>query len=180
MKELIIILQIFNVSIISAQNTEKYFQFSDTIFQVGQIKNIEIGYYLSGGGQPIKESIPMLDSIVDFLKNNENIRIEIGTHTDYRRDYDLNISLTEIRTEKVCKYLISIGINSGRVKCVGYGESEPAIVDGLLNKKFSFLTVGTILDKDFCENQSDNEKKEIVCRINRRTSLKIISINSNN
>jgi hypothetical protein len=177
MKRFTTILLLINVSVVIAQNSERYFEFNDTIFHIGQIKDFEIEYQISGGGYPLKEFIPILDSIADFINKNKNIKIEIGTHSDFRGASDANISLTEMRAEKVKNYLIYKGIDPERLKSVGYGESEPIVVDNLLNQRFSFLPIGTILNKEFCESQTDDDRKEIICKINRRTTLKILSVN---
>ncbi|MFZ5631169.1 MAG: OmpA family protein [Spirochaetota bacterium] len=68
--------------------------------------------------------------LVEFLKKNPEIRIEIGGHTAARGDDDpATIKLSERRAETVRKYLITKGIDGGRLTSKGYGGSKP-IADG--------------------------------------------------
>lgn len=68
--------------------------------------------------------------LVEFLKKNPEIRIEIGGHTAARGDDDANtIKLSEKRAETVRKYLIAKGIDANRLTSKGYGGSKP-IADG--------------------------------------------------
>jgi len=68
--------------------------------------------------------------LVEFLKKNPEIKIEIGGHTAARGDDDpATIKLSEKRAETVRKYLIAKGIDAGRLTAKGYGGSKP-IADG--------------------------------------------------
>lgn len=68
--------------------------------------------------------------LVEFLKKNPEVRIEIGGHTAARGDDDANtIKLSEKRAETVRKYLIAKGIDANRLTAKGYGGSKP-IADG--------------------------------------------------
>jgi outer membrane protein OmpA-like peptidoglycan-associated protein len=68
--------------------------------------------------------------LVEFLKKNPEIRIEIGGHTAARGDDDATtIKLSERRAEAVVKYLVKKGIDASRLTSKGYGGSKP-IADG--------------------------------------------------
>lgn len=71
-----------------------------------------------------------LTELVQFLKKNPEIRIEIGGHTAARGDDDpATVRLSERRAETVRKYLASKGIEETRLTSKGYGGSKP-IADG--------------------------------------------------
>jgi outer membrane protein OmpA-like peptidoglycan-associated protein len=53
------------------------------------------------------------------------MEIEIGAHTDCRGTEKYNLILSNKRANSVKNYLTSQGIETERVKFVGYGESQP-------------------------------------------------------
>lgn len=71
------------------------------------------------------ESFPELDKVVDFLKQNSSVEIEISGHTDNKGSDDYNQTLSQGRSEAVVSYLISQGIDGSRLTAHGYGESKP-------------------------------------------------------
>ena len=158
-------------------NGQNFFNFTDINFEVGQIKRIQISFEFSGGCHPSIESLPMLDSICDFLKRNKNLKIEIGTHTDYRGDSIMNIKLSELRASRVKDYLINKGIENERIEYKGYGEFEPIIVDKKISDCYQFLDNGQRLTADYIKKLDTFEKQEIANMLNRRTELKILKIN---
>lgn len=72
-----------------------------------------------------KESFTELNKVVDFLKRNENVEIEISGHTDNKGSDDYNLNLSQGRSQSVVDYLISQGIESYRLTAHGYGEGKP-------------------------------------------------------
>lgn len=71
------------------------------------------------------ESFVELDKVVDFLKRNSSVEIEIAGHTDSKGSDDYNLNLSQGRSQSVVDYLISQGIESYRLSAHGYGESKP-------------------------------------------------------
>lgn len=71
------------------------------------------------------ESFVELDKVVDFLKTNATISIEISGHTDSKGSDVYNQNLSQGRSQSVVDYLISKGIDTGRLQAHGYGESKP-------------------------------------------------------
>jgi outer membrane protein OmpA-like peptidoglycan-associated protein len=72
-----------------------------------------------------EESYLELDQVVDFLKNNPNVSIKLGGHTDNRGDKKLNLKLSNDRVMEVKKYLVTKGIDATRISGKGYGGSKP-------------------------------------------------------
>ena len=66
-----------------------------------------------------------LDKVVEFLKSNPNVEIEIAGHTDSKGADDYNLNLSQGRAQAVVDYLISQGIDDWKLKAQGYGESKP-------------------------------------------------------
>jgi OOP family OmpA-OmpF porin len=71
------------------------------------------------------KSKEILDKLVEFLQLNDNITIEIRSHTDSRGDDTYNLKLSKRRAASVVKYLIAHGINKKRLESKGMGETEP-------------------------------------------------------
>jgi outer membrane protein OmpA-like peptidoglycan-associated protein len=71
------------------------------------------------------ESKRQLAEIMDFMKGNPGLVIEIGGHTDDQGSESHNLILSEKRAEAVVLYLIANGISSARLKSRGYGFSVP-------------------------------------------------------
>jgi OmpA-OmpF porin, OOP family len=72
-----------------------------------------------------KESFTELNKVVDFLKQNSTVEIEISGHTDNKGSDEYNENLSQGRSQSVVDYLISQGIDSFRLSAKGYGESKP-------------------------------------------------------
>lgn len=71
------------------------------------------------------ESTVELDRMVELLKENPSLRIQINGHTDNAGQPQNNLELSKNRARSVVNYLVSRGINAGRLKFNGYGETRP-------------------------------------------------------
>jgi outer membrane protein OmpA-like peptidoglycan-associated protein len=92
-----------------------------------------------------------LNSLVQILKDNPNIVVELGSHTDSRASDSYNLTLSQKRAEAAVEYIIKKGkIPASRITAKGYGETK------LLNK---------------CAN--DVACTELEHAINRRTEIRI-------
>jgi OmpA-OmpF porin, OOP family len=72
-----------------------------------------------------QESFPELDRLLDLLKDNPNMRIEISGHTCSLGIDEYNQELSEKRAYAIYDYLAERGISRKRLSAVGYGESMP-------------------------------------------------------
>lgn len=72
-----------------------------------------------------RESFVELNKVVEFLKQNSTVEIEIAGHTDDKGSDEYNENLSQGRSQSVVDYLISQGIASYRLSAHGYGESKP-------------------------------------------------------
>ncbi|TAL69501.1 MAG: hypothetical protein EPN82_06615 [Bacteroidetes bacterium] len=71
------------------------------------------------------ESVPELERVVEFLRANPNIKIQIEGHTDDVGSDEYNNKLSQDRANSVKNYLINAGIEANRIKTVGYGKKQP-------------------------------------------------------
>jgi outer membrane protein OmpA-like peptidoglycan-associated protein len=65
-----------------------------------------------------------LDNVVVLMKDNPEIAVELGSHTDSRGNDDYNQQLSQRRAAAAVAYIISEGIDSARITARGYGESQ--------------------------------------------------------
>ncbi len=72
-----------------------------------------------------KESEIELNKVVQFLKVNPGIRIEISGYTDNVGQADYNQVLSENRAHAVANYLIAASVNAQRIVSRGYGMNSP-------------------------------------------------------
>ncbi len=75
------------------------------------------------------ESKTILDKIADFFNLNDNIVVEISSHTDARGNDDYNMALSQARAKSVVDYLIEKGIAEDRLKPTGYGETKLLVIN---------------------------------------------------
>jgi outer membrane protein OmpA-like peptidoglycan-associated protein len=71
------------------------------------------------------ESYVELNKVVDFLKQNSHVSIEISGHTDSKGSDEYNLNLSQGRSQSVVDYLVSQGIDNTRLQAHGYGETKP-------------------------------------------------------
>ncbi|WP_268034411.1 OmpA family protein [Algoriphagus sp. PAP.12] len=90
-----------------------------------------------------------LDKLVQILKDNPSIRIELSSHTDSRSSDEYNQDLSQRRAQSAVDYIVSQGIDKDRLVAKGYGESQLII-----------------------PNATTEEEHQV----NRRTEFKVIEI----
>lgn len=71
------------------------------------------------------ESYSDLNKLESMLRQNSQIKVEISGHTDNYGHWQYNRTLSQKRAEAVKDFLTKKGIDSRRIKAVGYGESKP-------------------------------------------------------
>ena len=91
----------------------------------GESMRLEHIYYELNKSNLTKESEAELDKLVQFMKDNEEIKIELSSHTDSRGSDEYNLKLSQRRAQSATDYLVSKGVQISRIKPVGYGESKP-------------------------------------------------------
>ena len=98
-----------------------------------QLEKIEVGakvvleniYFETAKAVLKPESFPQLDQIIKFLESNETLRLEISGHTDNVGSLKSNTKLSEDRAKAVVDYIISKGVDAGRLESKGYAFTQP-------------------------------------------------------
>ncbi len=88
--------------------------------------NVNNVYYDFDVAQFKETSRPALDSVVDFLRDNPAVTVEIYSHADAKGDDGYNVDLSLRRAESVLVYLTQSGIDRSRMIAKGLGEKVPA------------------------------------------------------
>lgn len=66
-----------------------------------------------------------LEKQAAWLKNNPSVRVTIEGHCDERGTREYNLALGERRANSAKDYLVSLGVNPGRLKTISYGKERP-------------------------------------------------------
>lgn len=156
--------------------TDSY-TYQDTMVMVSTAKPIEIPniFYEYGSAALNPESRTALDALVAIMVDNPDIVVELAAHTDSRGTAEANLNLSQRRAQAVVDYLIHEGIAEERMYAVGYGESEPKVVDRALANRYPFLRVGQLLTEAYINTLQTDEQKEIAHQLNRRTELEVLN-----
>ena len=70
-------------------------------------------------------SYPILDDVVQVLRDYPKIRIRIEGHTDSQGNDASNLRLSKSRADAVFEYILIKGIEASRLETVGFGETRP-------------------------------------------------------
>ena len=122
------------------------------------------------------ESKKELNKLVDILRANPNITIELGSHTDMVGDSLSNITLSQKRAQSVIDFLIEKEIPKDRLSAKGYGKQVPKIINARQAKDGPFKE-GDKLTADYINALATPELKELANQMNRRTEFKVLSTN---
>lgn len=164
-------------SLFSTVDLEGSHTFQDTLMMVSTAKPIEIPniFYEYGSAALNPESRTALNQLVELMVDNPDIVIELAAHTDSRGTDEANLDLSQRRAQAVVDYLIHEGIDESRMYAVGYGESEPKVVDRAMADQHTFLRVGARLSEAYINTLRTEEQKEIAHQLNRRTELEVLN-----
>jgi len=123
--------------------------FSDTIRMQKLAANvpalIDI-YFGHDSDEPL--SFNGIQDFINMMQQSPNMKVEIGGHTDSLGPEEYNQLLSQRRANSVKKYIERLGIDGGRIRAVGYGESRPvAPNDSQEGRRLNRRTEFTILQQ---------------------------------
>jgi OOP family OmpA-OmpF porin len=81
--------------------------------------------FATGKAELTPESQTILDGVAESLVANEEIKVQVGGHTDNTGSAAVNKRLSAARAEAVRQYLISKGVAANRLTAAGFGPSKP-------------------------------------------------------
>lgn len=90
------------------------------------------------------ESFPVLDAVVQVLKENTAMQIEVQGHTDNVGAPSVNKPLSQQRADAVRKYIVDHGLAANRLTAVGFGQEKPLVPNSdernrALNRRVQFV-----------------------------------------
>jgi peptidoglycan-associated lipoprotein len=144
--------------------------FLETTNKTFEIPNIEFEF---GQWDLTENSKQNLNQLIQLLRDNPYIVIELSAHTDMIGTEEANNELSEKRIKSVVNYLDENGIQKGRLIGRGFGETRPKIIVNY-NEEYPWLKVGTELNEEFIF-ELDKEKQTIANQMNRRIEFKVLS-----
>lgn len=92
---------------------------------VDEIKILHGIHFATGKSDILPQSYNELQHLLELLRANPNMRIELRGHTDNQGTASFNMQLSQERAEAVAQYLINRGISGGRIQTQGFGKSMP-------------------------------------------------------
>jgi outer membrane protein OmpA-like peptidoglycan-associated protein len=95
-----------------------------TIKEIRTISLPNVQFY-TNSSVLIPSSKKDLEQLAVYLLENQDIKAKIIGHTDNVGNANSNLLLSQNRAESVKTFLVSLGVNSNRIKAIGKGSTEP-------------------------------------------------------
>ena len=92
--------------------------------EVGKVVRLDRIFYDFDKWDIRSDAIPQLDHLLEALRENPTMSIELSSHTDVRGSDGYNQYLSSQRAQVVVSYLIAQGIRPDRMVAKGYGETK--------------------------------------------------------
>lgn len=120
-----------------------------SIFQKMQAngKYVTNGILFDSGKSTVKkQSLGIINKMVDVLKDNKDWKCQIIGHTDADGNPEANLKLSEQRAKAIKEAIVSQGIKADRLTIVGKGESElistaTTTEEKLKNRRVEFIKI---------------------------------------
>ena len=90
-------------------------------------ETIRLNHLIFAQGKAVidPKSYSELDELVQMMKENTRIEIQLEGHTDNQGNSKLNMDLSQKRVDAVKKYIVSKGVAKDRVETKAFGGSKP-------------------------------------------------------
>jgi outer membrane protein OmpA-like peptidoglycan-associated protein/tetratricopeptide (TPR) repeat protein len=129
----------------------------NTMKRIVEMKKLEVGvvsvlrnlYFDFDKATFKQESYTELNKLERMMQQNPNLKVEIAGHTDGIGTKSYNLLLSRKRAEAVKDFLTKKGVDTRRIKVIGYGSSKP-----------------------LASNDDENEGREL----NRRVEFKVTGV----
>jgi outer membrane protein OmpA-like peptidoglycan-associated protein len=85
---------------------------------------VENIYYNYGEYKILPEATKTLDKVINIMKNDPQLVIELSSHTDSRSSGEYNMKLSQNRAKSAVDYMLARGVDKTRISGKGYGETK--------------------------------------------------------
>lgn len=121
------------------------------------------------------KSKQILDTLYEFLVLNNNLVVQINSHTDNRGNDAYNLDLSKRRAKSCVDYLLSKGLPIKTLTSKGFGETTPTHLvdeskDPVLDKEGNRI----LLTEAYINSMPNKKKKKLLHQKNRRTAFKVL------
>lgn len=100
----------------------------------GRLEILDKVFFRTNSDVILRRSYRLLDNVAMVVANHPEIAIiRVEGHTDDRGDDAYNLDLSQRRADSVVTYLVSKGLEAGRFRGIGLGESRPIDDNGTRN-----------------------------------------------
>ncbi len=121
----------FQSEVVDLENTKKY-QIVNKDIKLKSLKtntsfilnNIFFGY---DSANVKKDSELELERVIEMMKVNATMNVEISAHTDDKGSDVYNNRLSQARAEAVVNYLVQHGVAKERLTAKGFGKAQPSV-----------------------------------------------------
>lgn len=98
---------------------------AESTHTVGKVLNLDNLIFQLGKAKIEPASFAELDEVVKMLQTYPKMVIQLEGHTDTKGDPKQNMKLSQDRVDAVKDYLVSKGVNKGKVKTKAFGGTQP-------------------------------------------------------
>lgn len=102
-------------------------EYNNMKVSVGETISLNHILFDQGKAELKPESKGELDKVVAFLEENSNAQIELSGHTSSEGDANLNRSLSYKRVKSCKDFMLTQGIDAGRIIAIGFGPDRPVV-----------------------------------------------------
>lgn len=95
-----------------------------TIRQERPVINIDIIYFDLDKSYIRPDAEHELEKVLTIMNDYPKLKVELGSHTDSRASDYYNWNLSNKRAKATKKWLVDRGIESSRIRTIGFGETE--------------------------------------------------------
>lgn len=82
-------------------------------------------FFATGSSKLLDKSFKSLEEVANIMKQNPSYKVSIEGHTDNTGGDELNQKLSESRAASVKDYLLTHGVDEGKITSSGYGPTIP-------------------------------------------------------
>lgn len=93
--------------------------------EVGKVIRLDNLIFQVGKARISPESHSELEAVLNMMRENKKMVIQLEGHTDYQGDAKENLKLSQMRVDAVKSYLVSKDVSKQRIKTKAFGGTMP-------------------------------------------------------